>query len=128
MTHKHTLMVTSLISILLGSLHLANDVVFGIEPGGTSNYTGVVILAVALYATIALAGRRSGYMLTLIFAIGASGVSYLHMTGVGMVGGHAAGKDGLLFWVWTLFALGATGLVTVALAAQGLWGSFRTRT
>jgi hypothetical protein len=73
MNHKNTLMVTSLLAIVLGSLHLANDVVFGIEGGGTSNYTGVVILAVALYATIALAGRRSGYILTLIFAIGSPG-------------------------------------------------------
>src|SRR5689334_12816350 len=125
MNHKNTLMVTSLLSILFGSFHLANDVVFGIEPGGTSNYTGVVILAVALYATIALAGRRSGYILTLIFAVGAAGVAYLHMTGVGMVGGHAAGKSGIFFWVWTLFALGTTGLVSVALAAQGLWGTLR---
>ena len=52
MNHKIALTITSLLTILLASFHLADDVVIGIEPGGTSNYNGVLILAVLLYATL----------------------------------------------------------------------------
>lgn len=37
MNSKATLTITSLLTILLSSFHLADDVVRGIEPGGTSN-------------------------------------------------------------------------------------------
>lgn len=98
MNHNVTLTITSLITILLSSFHLADDVVRGIEPGGTSNYTGVVILAVYLYATLMLAKRRWAHMVVLIGSIGA-----------------------VFFWVWTLMALGATAIVSVILAAHRLW-------
>ena len=45
MNHKIALTITSLLTVLLASFHLADDVVIGIEPGGTSNYNGVLILA-----------------------------------------------------------------------------------
>jgi hypothetical protein len=60
MNNTITLTITSLLMIIFSSFHLADDVVRGIEPGGTSNYTGVMILAVFLYATVMLAGRRMG--------------------------------------------------------------------
>jgi hypothetical protein len=41
MNHRVTLTITSLFTILLASIHLADDVVLGIEPGGVSNYNGV---------------------------------------------------------------------------------------
>ena len=60
--------------ILLASFHLADDVVLGIEPGGVSNYNGVLILAVHLYATLMLAERRWAHLIVLIGSIGAAGV------------------------------------------------------
>jgi len=121
MKHHVMLTITALLTILLSSFHLADDVVLGIEPGGVSNYNGVLILAVYLYATLMLAERRWAHVIVLIGSIGAAAVPYLHMTGPGLVGGKAANSSGKLFWVWTLLALGATALVSVVLSARGLW-------
>ncbi len=121
MNHKVTLTITSLLTILLASFHLADDVVLGIEPGGVSTYNGVLILAVYLYATLMLAERRWAHLIVLIGAIGGAAVPYLHMTGPGLVGGKAANSSAKFFWVWTRLALGATAIVSVVLSARGLW-------
>ena len=121
------LTVTSLLSILLASIHIADDVVRGYEPGGTSNYNAILILAVALYGTLALAGRRAGYVIMLLMAIGAAAVPYIHMGGRGLMGPRVAGIGNELLWVWTLLAMGTTGIVGALLASQALWSSFRAR-
>ena len=115
------MVVTSLLSILLGSFHLSDDIVRGIEPGGVSNFNGVLILAVWLYATLMLAERRSGYAIMLLASIGASGVPYLHMMGAGLVGGRIANSSGIHFWVWTLLTLQVTAIFSLILSVRGLW-------
>jgi len=119
--HVHVLTITALLSVLLGSFHLADDVVLRIEPGGSSNYIGIVITAVYLYAVLMLPNRRSAHAIVLLFSIGGAGVPYLHMQGVGMVGGRAANSTHMFFWVWTIMALGMTTIVSAVLAANGLW-------
>ena len=121
MNLKVTLTITSLLTILLSSFHLADDVVHGIERGGVSNYTGVLIMAVYLYATLMLAERRWAHLIVLIGSIGGAGVPYLHMMGSGLVGPRIANSGGVFFWVWTLLALGVTASVSVVLSAHGLW-------
>ena len=121
MNLKIALTVTALASILLSTFHLADDVVVGIEPGGTSNYIGILIVAVYLYATVMLGERRWAHVIVLIGSIGGAAVPYLHMTGVGLVGGKVTNYSGKFFWVWTMIALGATALVSVVLSAQRLW-------
>ena len=117
----HVLTITALLSVVLGSFHLADDVVLRIEPGGSSNYIGIVITAVYLYAVLMLPNRRSAHAIVLLFSIGGAGVPYLHMQGVGMVGGRAANSTHMFFWVWTIMALGMTTIVSAVLAANGLW-------
>ena len=121
MNLRVTLTFTSLLTILLSSFHLADDVVHGFEPGGASNYTGVLIMAVYLYATLMLAERRWAHLIVLIGSIGGAGVPYLHMMGNGLVGPRVANSGGVFFWVWTLLALGVTASVSAVLAARGLW-------
>jgi len=121
MKSVHVLTITALLSVLLGSFHLADDVVLRIEPGGSSNYIGIVITAVYLYAVLMLPNRRSAHAIVLLFSIGGAGVPYLHMQGVGMVGGRAANSTHMFFWVWTIMALGMTTIVSAVLAANGLW-------
>jgi hypothetical protein len=115
------LTTTSVLSILFLSFHLTDDVVRGFDPGGINNLTGILILAVLLYGTLVLAGRRSGYIIILLGSILGSGVPILHMRGAGLVGGRIANTGGMFFWVWTLIALGVTATVSVILAAHGLW-------
>ena len=116
-----TLTITALLTIVLSSFHLADDVVKGIEPGGTQNYTGVLIMAVFLFATLMLAERRWAHVIVLIGSIGGAAVPYLHMTGNGLMSPRVLNAGGIFFWVWTLLALGATAIVSVVLSAQGLW-------
>ena len=122
MTHHVTLTITSLLSILLFSLHWADEVARGIEPGTVAALGGLLILAVWLCAALVLAERRSGLVILLLGSILASGVPVLHMQGAGLVGGRIApNSSGALFWVWTNIALGASGMLSFVLSARGLW-------
>ena len=121
MNANRTLIVTSLLSILLGLFHLTEDIVRGFERGGPEMFTGVLIAAVWLYATLALADRRSGLVILLVLSIGGAGVSYIHMRGAGLAGGRIANSSGIFFWVFTLLTLGVTSTCSVMLAARELW-------
>jgi hypothetical protein len=121
MKHSHMLTIASLLSIILLTFHLADDVVRGMEPGGVKNLIGVLILVVWLYGTLVLAERRSGHIIILLGSILASIVPVIHMMGAGLVGGKIADSSGVFFWVWTLIALGVTATFSVILSARGLW-------
>jgi hypothetical protein len=116
------LTVSSLVSVALFTVHLAHDLVFGLDAmtrGGT--FTFLLIMLAALYGTVALAGRRSGYVVTLLLGALAAGMPVLHR-----VGGPRSARLGFWF-VWTLLALGASGVFTAALSVRGLWHSVRAR-
>lgn len=123
MRHHTTSTLASLFSILLLSFHLADDIVRGFEPGKLSTMIGVGLLAVWLYATVALAERRPRYVIILVFSFLASGVPVIHMTGAGLVGGRIANSGGMFFWVWTHIALGVTAIVSVMLSVRALWAA-----
>src|SRR5687767_15712897 len=57
--------VTCLLSILLLTLHITDDIVRGISKAEPSNIA-LVVLVVFLYGTLLLAGRRSGYVVMLL--------------------------------------------------------------
>ena len=116
-----TLTITSLLSILLFSLHWADEVARGLEPGTLSAVGGLLILAVWLSATLVFADRRLGLVLILLGSILASGVPVLHMLGRGLVGGRYANTSAMFFWVWTNIALGASGMLSLVLSARALW-------
>ncbi|HJQ23928.1 MAG TPA: hypothetical protein VKA60_08415 [Blastocatellia bacterium] len=122
------LILMSLLSILLLTFHLSDDIVRGMEGGGVKNITGVLILVVWLYGTLVLAERRSGYVIILIGSLLGSGVPVIHMMGKGLVGGDIAHSGGVLFWVWTLITLGVTSTFSVILSVQGLIGFSRRKT
>jgi hypothetical protein len=118
--HNLTLTISSLLSILLGTFHLADDIDRGMSPGGLSNLIAVVILVVWLYGTLVLAGRRSGYIIILVASLLLMGVPVIHMRGVGV--GFGTTRSGGFFFIWTLLALGVTALFSVILSVRGLWG------
>ena len=120
MKHNVTLTITSLLSILFFSLHWADEVARGLEPGTVKAFGGLLIIGVWLCGTLVLTGR-TGLILILLGAILASGVPVLHMQGAGLVGGRiAANSSGALFWVWTNIALGASGMLSVVLSVREL--------
>jgi len=120
MRHNATLVVTSLLSILLLTLHVTDDIVRGISKAEPSN-TALVVLVVFLYGTLVLAERRSGYIIMLLVGLFAAGMPVLHMRGAHY--GEIARSAGGFFFVWTLWALGGVGGVTFVLSALGLWGA-----
>lgn len=121
------LTITSLLSILLFTFHMTDDVVRGFEPGGFKNVNAILIAVVWLYGTLMLAGRRSGYIIMLLGSLLGSIVPLAHMRGAGVVGGRIANSNGKFFFVWTLIALGVTAFFSVILAIHGLWKTRRRR-
>ena len=118
MQHKVMWTTSSLLTILLGTFHQADDIVRGMSPGGFLNLILVVILVVWLYATLVLAERRSGYVIVLVASLLILGVPVIHMSGVGV--GFGTTRSGGFFFVWTLLALGVTALFSVILSVCGL--------
>jgi hypothetical protein len=121
---KQTVMLTiaSLLSILLLTFHLADDIIRGMASGTVSNLFGVLIMVVWLYGTLVLAEKRSGYIITFLGSLLGSGIPVIHMMGKGVgVGGNIAKSSGALFFVWTLIALGVTALFSVILSVRGFW-------
>ena len=121
------LTIASLLSILLFVFHLTDDIMHGFEPGVASQLPGMVgIPVVLLYGTLMLSERRSGYIIMLLGGILAVGVAALHMRGKG-VGGEFAKSSGAFFFVWTLLALGVSGLFSAILSVRGLWSLRRSQ-
>jgi hypothetical protein len=123
MKNSALLTITSLLSVLFLTFHLADDIVRGFEPGGLSNLVaGVLISVVWLYGTLVLTERRSGYIIMLLGSLLSLGVPVIHMKGKGVgVTSSIGHTSGHFFFVWTLIALGVIGLFSVILSARGLW-------
>ena len=124
MKHNAILVVTSLLSILLLTLHVTDDIVRGISNAEPSN-TALFVLAILLYGTLVLPERRSGHAIMLLVGLFAAAMPVLHMRGAHY--GEIAKSSGGFFFVWTLWALGGLGGVTVILSARGLWRLVRDR-
>jgi len=127
MKHNLMLTITSLLSIVLFSLHLTQDIVVGIEPGSRQNLIGgVLILTVWLVGTLLLAERPLGSVILILGSILAAGVPVLHFSGRGV--GRIAKLSGGFLFVWTLHALAITGLFSLILIMRGLWSRRKGQT
>jgi hypothetical protein len=118
MKRNAILVVTSLLSILLLTLHITDDIVRGISKAESSN-TALLVLVVLLYGTLVLPERRSGHVIMLLVGLLAAAMPVMHMRGKHY--GEIAQSAGGFFFVWTLWALGGLGGVTFSLSALGLW-------
>jgi hypothetical protein len=115
------LTVASLLTILFLTFHLTDDIVRGYEKGGIANLTALPILAVWLYGTLVLAGRRSGYVIILLGSLLGLAIPFFHMKGKGLGVAAIDHPDGAFFFIWTIIAISATALFSVILSARGLW-------
>jgi len=120
--------VASLLSVVFMTLHLADDIVRGMEPGGPSDLIIVPVLVIWLYGTLELGGRRSGYVIVLLGSLLGAVVPVVHFSATGGVAaGEIAKSSGSLFFVWTQIALGVTAVFSVILSVRGLWKLRRGR-
>jgi hypothetical protein len=116
------LLVSSLLTVVLFTVHLAHDFVLGLDTmSRAGTFTFLLIMLVSLYGTLELVGRRSGYVVTLLLGILAAGLPVLHR-----VGGPRSVERGF-FFAWTLLGLGATGVYSAVLSARELWRAVRAR-
>ncbi len=124
MTNSTLLRITALCSIVLASLHLADDFAYGkdvLTPTGLA--ITLLILAVWLVGAFVLADRLAGYLILLLGSLFGVVVPYLHLTATGgLAGGHIAQASGPAFFVWTLISLGGASLFSLVLSLRGLWG------
>jgi biotin transporter BioY len=118
MKQNMMLTIVSLLSILLLTLHITDDIVRGISQAEPSNIA-LAVLVVLLYGTLVLAERRSGYAIMLLVGLFAAATPVMHMRGAHY--GEIAKSTGGFFFVWTLWALGGLGGLTFILSARGLW-------
>jgi len=117
-TNNNLLKITSLLSLLLLTLHVTDDIVRGISTAQSSN-TALIVLVIFLYGTLALAERRAGHVIMFVVGLFAAAMPVLHMRGAHYP--EIAASPGGFFFVWTLWALGALGGVTMILSVSGLW-------
>ena len=118
MNRHPLLVVTSLLSILLLTLHITDDIVRGISKAEPSKIA-LIVLVVLLYGTLVLFERRSGHVIMLLVGLLAAAMPLMHMRGAHYP--DIARSPGGFFFVWTLWALGGLGGLTIVLAARGLW-------
>lgn len=114
MTHKRLLVGTSLLSVVLLSVHLAQDALRsrpGTVEAGPGNLTGILILVVLLSGPALLAETRAGRAIILVLALAAMGMPALHFT----LGGNLNLYTDALFFVWGLIALGVNGAFSLIL-------------
>ncbi len=123
MKNSVMLTITSLLLLLFLTLHLADDIVRGFEPGGLTNLVVTVLVSVVwLYGILVLAERRSGYIIMLLLSLFSLVVPYVHIKGKGVgVTSRLGHTSGHFFFVWALFAIGVLGLFSAILSARGLW-------
>ena len=108
------LSITSLLSIVLLTFHLADDVLLGkdvLDIGRLSIY--LPIIAVWLCGTLLLMGRYSGCIVGMVGALIGLAVVAIHASGT-------TGIHGTFFHVWLLIAIGAASLFSLILAVIGL--------
>jgi hypothetical protein len=114
------LTIASLLTLLLLMFPMTDDVLLQAE-GSVKYPIPVFVFVVLLYGTLMLSDRVPGYVIMLLGGVIAAGMIVVRSRG-GVV--H---KSGGFFFVWTMFALSATGWFTVILSARGLWLTLRAR-
>ncbi len=131
MKTNHLLVIASLLSILLMTLHLTSDTVHaraGTPEAGGSTLVAVPVLAVLLYGTLLLRERWSGLVIMLVGSILTMGMPVIHvMAPGGIFHGAIARSNPAFLFVWTFHAMGLLGIFSFVLSVQELWGLRRSK-
>jgi hypothetical protein len=125
MKHNHMLIIASLLSILLMTLHLTSDTIHarvGTPEAGGSTLVGVPVLAVWLCGTLLFNQRWFGYVIMLVGSLLTMGMPVAHVMGAnGIFHGEIARSSPAFLFVWTLHAMGVIGMFSFILSVRELW-------
>ena len=120
-----TLTIASLLSIILLPFHVAGDIAYGLDKGGSGIvFILVPVLLLVACGTLLLAERISGHVIMFFGGLAALGMPIIHRNN-GFTAAVATSPGGI-FFIWTLVALGVTGGLAIILSVRGLW-SMRSR-
>ena len=114
------LSVMSLLSVFLLTLHISQDIVFGLDRGGLNQLVGVAILLIIVCGAVPLRERTAGKVIMLLGGVIAAGMMPIHMRNG--LRPEFLEKSGALLFVWILYVLGVTGTFSIVLAIQALRG------
>lgn len=118
MKRTDLLSVTSILSVLLLTLHISQDIVFGFDRAGLNHLVGVAILLVVVCGALLLRERSLGTVVMLLGGVMAAGMLPLHMRNG--LRPEFLEKSGALLFIWTLYVLGVSGGFSVVLAVHAL--------
>ena len=118
MTDNLMLRNTSLLLLLLLTLHVVDDIVHGFDSAGLINMIGIVVLGLLIYGTLVLHERVSGHIVMLFVALFSMLMPVVHLRSARI--NETAHASGGFFFIWTLWALGGVGIFGIIVAIQGL--------
>ena len=112
------LMVTSLVSAVLLTLHISQDIVFGFDRAGLNHLVGVGVILIIVCGTLLLPHRRLGRVIMLLGGAVSAGMLPIHMR-------HGLRPEflqssGALLFILTLYLLGVMGFFSIILAVLEL--------
>ena len=119
MKQNLTLIIASLVSLVLFTFHLTDDILHakdGMDTSGT--IICLAIMLVLLIGIVEFGARRLGFVIMLLGGLASAYMPFLHTMG------PRATRWGF-FFVWTMLAMGVSGSFAAILSARALWRSFR---
>ena len=119
MRPNNLLTLASLLSLLLLTIHVTDDIVRGFDEAGLVTMIGIVVAAILLYGTLVLRERLSGHIIMLLISIFAAAMPVIHLRSPHI--NDTARSPGGFFFIWTLWALGVIGIFSIILAVRELW-------
>ncbi|HEY4216442.1 MAG TPA: hypothetical protein VGM67_04860 [Gemmatimonadaceae bacterium] len=109
----------SLISLVLVSIHIPDDYVHGLDTHVVDNPYGILVLVLWAAGLFLLRERLIGRIVLLLGGLVAVAMPIMHLNG--HYPPNFATSDGAFRFVWTLYAVGTTGSLTVILALRELF-------
>ncbi len=125
MKKNKLLTITSLVLMLLLTLHIVDDIVRGFDTAGLINMIGIVVAAILVYGTLMIGEHLAGLLMMLFVGFTAAAMPVIHLRS-SRINEIAQGEGGF-FFVWTLWALGVIGIFAMILAVQLIVERSRSR-
>src|SRR5579864_6510902 len=119
MRKNDLLALMSLISLVLLSVHVADDYVQGFDRHVVDTPYGILVFVLWACGIFLLRERLIGQVILLCGGLVALAMPVLHLNG--RFPADFARADGAWRFVWTLYAVGTIGALTVILAARELF-------
>jgi hypothetical protein len=117
-TRRAMLTTSSLLSAVLLTLHISQDIIFGFDTAGLNHLVGVGIILVIVIGTLLLPNGRLGKVIMLLGGVMSAGMLPLHMrNGLKL---EFLQTSGATLFVWTVYLLGVMGFFSMIVAVLEL--------